>query len=349
LESIMAFSIKNSINFFSKLTIKRTWNMGKVYASFYLSKWKKKPIQWGLPFSISVEPTTYCNLRCPECPSGLREFTRDTGMLNVDFFQTIIDQMHRELVYLTFYFQGEPYLHKDFLKMVSYAVSKKIYTATSTNAHYLTEANAKKTIESGLDRLIISIDGTTQDTYQQYRIGGKLEKVIQGAKNIVHWKKEMKSSTPHIIFQFLVVKPNEHQIADLRKLAKEIGVDEVILKTAQVYEYKNGNPLIPEDEKYSRYKKLGDGTYSIKNTLENSCWKLWHSCVITWDGKVVPCCFDKDAQYQLGDLKTKSFKAIWQSPTYIDFRGKLVRSRKEIDICTNCSEGCEVNFSLDVS
>jgi hypothetical protein len=79
------------------------------------------------------------------------------------------------------------------------------------------------------------------------------------------------------------------------------------LKTAQVYDYKNGNELIPENEQYSRYKKNSDGTYSIKNSLENNCWKLWHSCVITWDGKVVPCCFDKDAQYQLGDLQTHSF------------------------------------------
>ena len=126
-----------------------------------------------------------------------------------------------------------------------------------------------------------------------------------------------------------------------------MGVDEVILKTAQVYDYEQGNPLIPENEKYSRYKKLDDGTYAIKNVLENSCWKLWHSCVVTWDGKIVPCCFDKDAQYQLGDLKNTSFYDIWWSEAYHDFRTKLVKSRKEIDICKNCSEGCEVNMKYD--
>ena len=145
-----------------------------------------------------------------------------------------------------------------------------------------------------------------------------------------------------------MVKPNEHQIDELKLLAKEIGVDEVILKTAQVYDYKNGNELIPENEQYSRYRKNNDGTYSIKNTLENSCWKLWHSCVITWDGKVVPCCFDKDAQYQLGDLQTHTFSQIWNNDLYKDFRIKLVKGRKEIDICTNCSEGCEVNFNYEV-
>ena len=344
----MNASAQNTLNFLSKLTIRRVWNMGLIYGSFYLTKYLKKPIQLGKPFSISFEPTTSCNLRCPECPSGLRSFTRPIGMLEPDFFRKTIDELSKELIYLTFYFQGEPYLNKNFLEMVTYARSKKIYTATSTNAHYLTDAVSKQTIESGLDRLIISIDGTTQDTYQSYRVGGQLDKVIEGARNIVKWKKEMQSQTPYIIFQFLVVKPNEHQIDELKVLAKEIGVDEVILKTAQVYDYKNGNELIPENEYYSRYKKNSDGTYSIKNSLENSCWKLWHSCVITWDGKVVPCCFDKDAQHQLGDLQSHSFSQIWNNDLYKDFRAKLVKGRKEIDICTNCSEGCEVNFNYEV-
>jgi pyruvate-formate lyase-activating enzyme len=84
---------------------------------------------------------------------------------------------------------------------------KGIYTATSTNAHYLNDQNARRTVESGLDRLIISLDGTTQDVYQQYRVGGKLEKVLEGTRNVVRWRRELKSSTPRIIFQFLVVRP----------------------------------------------------------------------------------------------------------------------------------------------
>ena len=79
----------------------------------------------------------------------------------------------------------------------------------------LTDRKAKETVESGLDRIIVSIDGTTQEVYEQYRRNGKLEKVIEGAKNLMKWKKELGSSTPHVIFQFLVVRPNEHQIEDL--------------------------------------------------------------------------------------------------------------------------------------
>jgi radical SAM protein with 4Fe4S-binding SPASM domain len=334
------FNFNDAKNFVSKLTPLRLWNGIKVLSSFYISKIIDKPVQWGYPVSISFEPTTSCNLRCPECPSGLRAFTRPTGMLQKDFFKETIDDVYKELLYLIFYFQGEPYLNPSFLDMVKYAADKGIYTATSTNAHYLTDDAAKKTVESGLDRLIISIDGTTQDSYEQYRVGGNLEKVIAGAKNIVKWKKELNSKTPFVFFQFLVVKHNEHQIEDIKKLAKEIGVDEVRFKSAQVYDYENDpNNLIPINEKYSRYKRNADGSFKAKNKFANRCWKLWHANVITWDGLVVPCCFDKDAMHRLGNLKNESFKNIWHNENYKQFRGELMKSRKNIDICANCSEG----------
>ncbi len=337
------FNWNDSTNLLSKLSFRRFWNGTKVLASFYASRVLSKPVQWGYPVSISFEPTTSCNLRCPECPSGLREFTRPTGMLEQGFFKKTIDEIHKELLYLIFYFQGEPYLNPDFLEMVKYASSKKIYTATSTNAHYLTDEKAKQTVLSGLDRLIISIDGTTQDVYKQYRVGGNIDKVLEGTKNIVKWKKELKSKTPFVFFQFLVVKPNEHQIEDIKKLAKEIGVDEVRFKTAQVYDYENDpNKLIPTIDKFSRYKKNADGSYTAKNKLANRCWKLQHANVITWDGLVVPCCFDKDATHQLGNLQMQSFKEIWHNDNYKQFRSELKKSRKNIDICANCSEGVSV-------
>jgi radical SAM protein with 4Fe4S-binding SPASM domain len=334
--------MSDALNFLSKMTFRRLWNASKVYSSFMLTKWLKRPIQWGLPFSVAIEPTTACNLRCPECPSGLRSFSRPTGNLKEDFFRKTIDELYKEVFYLTFYFQGEPYINPDFLEMVKYAQGKGIYTSTSTNAHFLNEENARKTVESGLDRLIISIDGTTQETYEAYRKAGKLSNVIQGTKNILKWKKELKSKKPEVIFQFLVVKPNEHQIPELYKLAKELGVDKVKLKTAQIYDFENGNPLIPSIGRYARYAQQPDGTYKIKNLLKNECWKLWHSCVITWDGIVVPCCFDKDAEHKMGDLKEGSFKEIWRGAAYSAFRKQLLKGRDQIDICTNCTEGCKV-------
>ena len=334
--------INDSLNFLSKLTPKRLFNVGKVLSSYYLTKLKGKPIQWGLPMTVSIEPTTACNLRCPECPSGLRAFSRPTGNLKIDFFKNTIDELYKELIYLIFYFQGEPYINPEFLNMVKYASDKGIYTITSTNGHFLNKSNAIKTIESGLDRMIISVDGTTQETYESYRKGGKLDVVLQGARNMVKWKKEMNSKKPHLIFQFLVVKPNEHQIDEIYRLAEEIGVDEVKLKTAQVYDYEDGNDLIPTISKYSRYRKKANGKYEVKHHLDNHCWKLWHACVITWDGAVVPCCFDKDATHKLGDLKQKTFVELWHGEDYNRFRKLLLGGRDKIDICKNCTEGCKV-------
>lgn len=316
--------------------------MVQLAGSFYLSKITKKPMLSGLPTSIALEPTTSCNLRCPECPSGLRSFSRPTGMLQQETFEKVINELAPRLSYLIFYFQGEPYLNPKFLEQVAFAHEKGIYTATSTNAHYLNDKVAETTVRSGLDRLIISIDGTTQETYEQYRKGGSLAKVISGTKNIVAWKKKLKSSTPHIIFQFLVVRPNEHQLEDVKALAKELEVNEVAFKTAQIYDYEDGSDLIPTQEKYARYRQLPNGKWTIKNKLVNHCWKMWHSCVITWDGKVVPCCFDKDAHYQLGSLNELSFEQVWRSVAYQKFRQQLIHARSEIEMCKNCSEGTQV-------
>ena len=297
---------------------------------------------WGKPMTMSIEPTTACNLGCPECPSGLKQFTRPTGNLKTDFFRKVVDESKGHLSYITFYFQGEPYINPKFLEMVQYASERNIYTATSTNAHFLNDEMARKTVESGLDRLIVSLDGTTQEVYESYRVHGKMDKVLEGTRNVLKWRKKLGKSHPRVVFQFLVVRPNEHQIDDVQKLGEEMGVDEVAFKTAQMYDYENGNPLIPTIDKFSRYKKGPDGKYRIKNKLLNQCWRMWQGCVVTWDGLVVPCCFDKDAKHQMGDLKSDSLSDVWRGSVYQQFRQSLLRSRSEIDICKNCTEGTKV-------
>jgi radical SAM protein with 4Fe4S-binding SPASM domain len=330
------------IGILKKLSLAKCANFLKLFASFHYSRLTGKPKQTGLPVFVSIEPTTSCNLRCPQCPSGLREFTRPTGMLQNNLFEKIIPQLKNTLHSLTFYFQGEPYLNPDFLKMVRFAHQNKIYTITSTNAHYLTEENAKKTVESKLDKLVISVDGITQEVYQQYRIGGKLDKVLEGTKEILKQKKSANSKTPHVVWQFVVFKPNQGQIEAVKQLGKELGVDEVKIKTAQIYDFENGHELIPELEEYSRYRKNKTGDFEIKNKLLNQCWRMWQGCVITWDGKIVPCCFDKDAKYKLGNLESNPFESIWFSDAYTNFRRSVLKSRKQIDICTNCTEGTKV-------
>lgn len=335
-------NLHDSISFASKLTPKRISNAWKIWQSYRRSVKNGKAQISGRPISMAIEPTTACNLRCPECPSGLRSFSRPTGKLDVSLFEKIMRDVSEHLVYLTFYFQGEPYLNPQFLDMVNVANRQRIYTTTSTNAHFLNNENAEKTVRSGLNRLIISIDGASQETYESYRKEGDLTKVLEGTKNILKWRKRLKSKSPKVVWQFLVVRPNEHEIPKIKRLAREYGVDKVAFKTAQIYDYKNGSDLIPSVEKYSRYRSNDDGTYSIKNQLENKCWKMWQSCVITWDGQVIPCCFDKDASHSMGNVSEQPFSEIWYSKPYQNFRNALLTSRSEIEICKNCTEGLKV-------
>jgi radical SAM protein with 4Fe4S-binding SPASM domain len=271
--------------------------------------------------------------------------------MDTELYQELVDHLSPALYYLNLYFQGEPYIHPQFAEMVKYAKSKKIYVSTSTNGHFLTPENTRTTIGSGLDKLIISLDGTDAESYEKYRVGGNFNKVIKGIKEIVSQKKASGSKKPAIILQFLVLKSNQHQVRQIHQLGQDLGVDEVKLKTAQFYEFKEGNPLMPDDPRFSRYK-LGTSDpeerprYQISKRLQNHCFRMWSSCVVTWDGAVVPCCFDKDASYKMGNLNETPFKEIWKNEAYLDFRKKILSSRKSIDICTNCTEGTMITTFL---
>ena len=331
--------IYDSLNFLKTFTFGRIINLMLLKTGYFLNRYVKTLQPWGKPFSISVEPTTHCNLGCLECPSGQHLFTRKEGNLDLNTFKRILQELKQSLMYLTLYFQGEPYLNPAVFDFIKEAKKYKIYTATSTNGHFLTENNAVKTVEAGLDRLIISLDGLDQETYEKYRVGGKLSKVLHGIETMVETKKRLKSKRPFIILQFLVLGTNEHQIPQLKRLAKQLGVDKLELKSAQIYDFENGSPLIPENNKYSRYQKQPDGSYKLKNKMLNKCWRMWAGCVFTWDAMVIPCCFDKDAKYQMGKLEENSFPEIWKGEKYKKFRYQVFTNRQAIDICRNCTEG----------
>jgi radical SAM protein with 4Fe4S-binding SPASM domain len=268
-------------------------------------------------------------------------------------FGEILKQLSPELAYLTLYFQGEPYLHPGFLEMARMAKARKLYVVSSTNGHFLDQETARETVRSGLDKLIVSLDGATQESYSAYRVGGSLEKVLEGLKNIAEAKKMFASITPKIVIQCLLLSTNVNEKAEIRLISKEVKADRIEFKTAQFYDFENGNPLMPEG-KESRYKinkairQQGNKAtsdpnalspkYVIKNKLRNSCFRMWSSCVVTWDGLVVPCCFDKDAVHVMGDLKVQRFDEIWNGKNYREFRKNILQNRKSIDICRNCTQ-----------
>jgi radical SAM protein with 4Fe4S-binding SPASM domain len=319
-------------------TFSRLLNYLGLRFSYSLSVLRGYPLFYGAPMAVSIEPTTACNLRCPECPSGTGTLKRPGGKLSLKQFESILAKLPTQTSWLTFYFQGEPYLNRDFPEMVKLAKKRRMFVSTSTNGHVLDIDNARKTIASGLDKIIISIDGSDAETYLDYRKGGDFEKVIAGVKRLTKLKRELKSPSPLVVIQFLVFRQNEHQIKDIATLSRSLGADVLELKTAQHYDYEDGNPYMTSIDKYSRYRKKKTGKYAIKGKMHKHCWRMWSSCVITWDGSIVPCCYDKNAEHCYGNLQQKDFKDIWKGNEAGKFREQLWRSRKEIDICSNCHE-----------
>lgn len=298
----------------------------------------RKDIVWGLPWSVSLEPTTSCNLQCPQCATGTGSLTRPKGTLNFESFKSIFGKAENHIFYLTLYFQGEPFLNNDIFKMIQYARKKRVFVSTSTNGHFITEEFAQSIIDSGLNKLIISIDGTTQESFTKYRKQGDLNTVNQGLKRLIEVKKSVNSITPHIEIQFIVFKHNEHEIDDIKKLSQLDGVDRVVLKTAQIIHEEECENLLPSNQKYSRYFKKLDGKFEVRKPLRNRCLRLRNTAVITWDGLIVPCCFDKDAAYSSGNILEKTFAEIYQSNNARNFRNRILNDRKSIEMCRNCSE-----------
>lgn len=326
-------------NLLRKLTFIKTLNLFKLLLSYLISISIKKPLHWGMPASVGIEPTNNCNLACPECPVGNKSLTRIRENIDINLHHRLINEIGKYLFSILYYFQGEPFLNPQLFEMIKVASTREIYTICSTNGHFLNNENAERVIKSGLDKLIISLDGTSSETYQQYRVNGSFDKVIEGIKTMVNKRIELKSNSPQIVLQFLVLKSNQHQIAEAKRSAKNLGVDKIVFKSAQIYHYKNGSPLIPDIGKYARYKKKADGTYAIKSKLKNRCWRMWINPVITASGQIAVCCFDKNAQFGLGDIKHGSFSKIWHSEKYKNFRLTILNRRKTVDICTNCTEG----------
>ena len=334
------------INYIKYFTPGRLLNAAKIVASFQISKLIRKPIVWGKPITFSVEPTNFCNLECPECPSGLGALTRPLGLLKFEKFKEVIDQIYGDCFYIQLFFQGEPYINKELPQMIKYAQSKNIYVSISTNGLLINEKKVDLILDNAPDKLIFSIDGLDEKSYQNYRIGGTFKDADSALRLFMKKKKEKMLKKPFVEFQFIVMKQNEDQIEKVFEYGKEVGVDKVVLKTMQVSSYESANNFLPENEDYRRYI-VSNGEVKMKGKMQDHCFALWRTSVVTWDGKIVPCCFDKDAKYEMGLLNGKSFEEIWNSDKYYKFRKAVLKNRKGIDMCTNCTEGLKINIVED--
>ena len=331
------------INLLKYFTIKRAINAVKVLSSFTIARIVRKPVLWGMPISYSIEPTNHCNLKCPECPSGLGSLTRPLGLLNPDDFNKLIDDISSTGFYIQLFFQGEPFINKNLYGMINYAREKNMYVSISTNGHFINEENVDTVLKNTPDKIIYSIDGLDEESYQNYRVGGTFEQADAGLRSLLKRKRKINQKHPFTELQFIVMKQNEHQLDEVMNYGKEVGVDKVVFKTMQISSYENALKFLPSNKKYRRYI-IDNGSFGIKGKMKNHCFAVWRTSVITWDGKVVPCCFDKDAEYELGLTNGKSFKDVWHSDEYNNYRSRILGDRKSISMCTNCTEGLKVNI-----
>lgn len=327
----------------------RSFNVVVVWFCYLYALIFRRILYLPIPYSLSIEPTNHCNLRCLECPSGIGMLKRDKGVMDFLMFKRIIDEVSKKIVSLTLYFQGEPLLNKDFTKMVSYAKGAGLWVETSTNAHNIDDELAVQIIESGLDKIIVSVDGIDQKSYERYRCGGDFSSVIRGIESLVRAKRNRESkekggdilvrfkNKPTIVLQFLVFKYNEHQINDVRELGKRIGVDRVELKSAQIYNEDNVSFLLTSIDKYARYVVTEDGI-KLKNKGNSVCRRMFTNGVITWDGLVVPCCYDKDAEHFIGDIREDYYSDIMKDDRRRQFLSRVIENRNGMRICCNCNE-----------
>jgi radical SAM protein with 4Fe4S-binding SPASM domain len=253
---------------------------------------------------------------------------------------------------MQFYFQGEPLLNKQLPEMIAMAHQVGLYTIVSTNAQALSRSTAEALVKSGLNRIIVSIDGFSEESYAAYRVGGSLHKALEGLQHLANAKAELHSHI-RIELQVLRLRSNEHEWKWIKKNYKSLGATHLVFKTAQLYNFEHGHPLMPTDERHSRYKKTADGTYVHKKSSHLSplalslhrlialqpCLRLWSGCVITTSGDVLPCCYDKNHRHAYGNITQQSLAEIYHSTKANALRRRVLRHQgKPLEMCKNCNQ-----------
>lgn len=296
---------------------------------------------WGLPTYLQLEPSSRCNLRCTYCPVGSEQ--GPTGHMSADTFRRVVDEVRDHALLLVLWGWGEPFVCPSIYEMIDYAHRAGIRLVSSTNGHlFVKPEHADGVVRSGLDALIVSLSGTTQQAYERFR-NGRLDSALAGTREIVAAKRRRGSRTPHVQLSFIVTDASEAQIPEIRALAREIGVDGVSLKkmnTASVKPRVGPDEALPADARYRRFA-YAEGDDGRVRVAHNPCKALWQSPTVRWDGRLNPCAYDFDSDYPLGDLNAESFREIWRGPAYRRMRAQFRDDWERIPICSRCTYAYE--------
>jgi radical SAM protein with 4Fe4S-binding SPASM domain len=293
------------------------------------------------PYVYTVDTGNYCNLQCPLCPTGYRGLERPQALMSFEKFKSILDKISAHAIELILHNWGEPFLNPDILAIVEYASKNRVGTTISSNLNLVNrdESFLREVVESGLDHLTVSLDGTTQEVYGQYRRGGNVENVLHNLRYLVEYRNSKGRRTPCVEWQFLVMKHNEHQMEDARRMSREIGVDRLRFTGAGLpfNEFKNV-PLarqwisdLPAFSGYSPDKMIERGY-----AYDESCFYLYRAMTVNPDGGVAPCCVLYHSQFDFGNLLEASLEEVWNNEHYRSSRALFSKKPYDGHLETAC-------------
>lgn len=316
----------DKLSLLSVLSVSRIWNYGKALLSFRLSVITTNVKVWAGPYALHFETSSICNLRCPECITGVGKSQRNQKILPLKIIEQKLLKHKDHAFYCNLYFQGEPFLNPDIYDSIKKASEYNYYSVISTNGHFLTPGNCEKIIKYGLGKIIISLDGIDSASYSEYRKGGNFDRVVKGITELTSTKKRMNSHKPLVVVQFLVNKTNENQLEKAKMYIKNLGADQLDFKSMQIYSDAGHEKFAPGNKEFNRYKD------SARPQLQKGCFRLWSDMIYTSDGLVVPCCYDKVPEYAMDNSKGDT----WNSDVFNHFRQRQLSGKNPPSICSNC-------------
>jgi radical SAM protein with 4Fe4S-binding SPASM domain len=261
--------------------------------------------------------------------------------MDLTLFKKIIDDLYPYLLLILLWDWGEPFLNPQIYDMIKYARKRGVKLLSSTNGHvFANPSHARRIVASGLDALVFSVDGITQETYQYYRAGGHLDSVVKGIANVVAEKRHQKSQTPLLNFRFIVMKHNEYQVPLVEKFARSLGVDLLTFrKFFAVVNEENGPDrqafFESSDSRHYRFKRSSAAPYPVK-IEKNPCKNLWNCPAVHWNGDVCSCTSDYKGSHVFGNVNNKSFKAIWFGRSANKLRRDFRQLWQGIPLCKDC-------------
>jgi len=289
-----------------------------------------------MPVNIMVEPCNICNLKCVGCITGLKHAGAiEPLMLNFNQFKRIFDQIKEYVFSISLYNWGEPFLNKDIFSVVEYATANKCAVTVHSNFNVFDESMAEEAIVSRLTHIYLSIDGATQETYEKYRAGGNLSRVLENIEILVDKKKKMRSLFPILTWKYLVFPHNVHEIERARRRSKELNLDG--------FEVFFGN--LDNVATFGSEKRYDPATGKIVTHPKHFCDSLWDTLIMYPDGSVIPCCQSFRKIDIFGNTNAHSIREIWNNDDYSKMRRIIGRRRIEKGIRTPCRD-CKIIENL---